>query len=67
MRIRVAVIGAGMGGLNAAIQLKHAGIEYVVIEKNSGVGGTWHEKPRSDQADCSTCPTTAGPTSSGAR
>jgi 4-hydroxyacetophenone monooxygenase len=39
----VAVIGAGMGGLNAAIQLKHAGIEYVVIEKNSEVGGTWHE------------------------
>jgi 4-hydroxyacetophenone monooxygenase len=39
----VTVIGAGMGGLNAAIQLKRAGIPYRVIEKNSGVGGTWHE------------------------
>jgi 4-hydroxyacetophenone monooxygenase len=38
-----AVIGAGMGGLNAAVQLKHAGIPYVVIEKNAGVGGTWFE------------------------
>ena len=39
----VSVIGAGMGGLNAAVQLKRAGIHYQVIEKNSGVGGTWYE------------------------
>ncbi|MBW2427057.1 MAG: NAD(P)/FAD-dependent oxidoreductase [Deltaproteobacteria bacterium] len=39
----VTIIGAGMGGLNAAIQLKRAGIPYSVIEKNEGVGGTWHE------------------------
>ncbi len=39
----VTIIGAGMGGLNSAIQLKRAGIKYNVIEKNSGVGGTWHE------------------------
>jgi 4-hydroxyacetophenone monooxygenase len=39
----VIVIGAGMGGLNVAIQLKHAGIDFTVIEKNSGVGGTWLE------------------------
>ena len=39
----VVVIGAGMGGLNAAVQLKHAGIPYTVIEKNAGVGGTWFE------------------------
>jgi 4-hydroxyacetophenone monooxygenase len=39
----VVVIGAGMGGLNAAVQLSHAGIPYVVLEKNSGVGGTWYE------------------------
>ena len=39
----VAVVGAGMAGLNAAVQLKLAGIPYVVIEKNPGVGGTWHE------------------------
>jgi 4-hydroxyacetophenone monooxygenase len=40
---RVLVIGAGMLGLNAAIQLKHAGIRYTVVEKNSEVGGTWFE------------------------
>ena len=40
---RVAVIGAGMGGLNAAVQLKRAGVPCVVLEKNSGVGGTWYE------------------------
>jgi 4-hydroxyacetophenone monooxygenase len=39
----VAVIGAGMGGLNAAVQLKHAGIAFTVLEKNAGVGGTWFE------------------------
>ena len=39
----VAVIGAGLGGFNAAIHLKQAGIPFVVIEKNGEVGGTWHE------------------------
>lgn len=39
----VTIIGAGMGGLNAALQLKQAGIPYTIIEKNAGVGGTWHE------------------------
>ena len=39
----VVVIGAGMGGLNAAVQLQHAGIPFTVLEKNSGVGGTWYE------------------------
>jgi 4-hydroxyacetophenone monooxygenase len=39
----VIVVGAGMGGLNAAAQLKHAGIGFTVLEKNAGVGGTWYE------------------------
>jgi len=39
----VTVIGAGMGGLNAALQLRKAGFPFTVIEKNSGVGGTWWE------------------------
>jgi len=39
----VTIIGAGMGGLNVALQLKRAGIPYEVIEKNAGVGGTWYE------------------------
>jgi 4-hydroxyacetophenone monooxygenase len=39
----VVLIGAGMAGLNAALQLKRAGIPYTHVEKNAGVGGTWHE------------------------
>jgi 4-hydroxyacetophenone monooxygenase len=39
----VVIIGSGMGGLNVAAQLQHAGIEFTVIEKNPGVGGTWYE------------------------
>ena len=39
----VTVIGAGMGGLNAALQLRQAGFPFTVIEKNAGVGGTWWE------------------------
>jgi 4-hydroxyacetophenone monooxygenase len=38
----VAVIGAGMGGLNAAVQLKRAGIPFTVLEMGGGVGGTWY-------------------------
>src|SRR5204862_5377223 len=37
----VTVIGAGMGGLNAALQLRQAGFPVTGIEKNAGVGGTW--------------------------
>ena len=39
----VTVIGAGMGGLNAALQLRQAGFPFTVLEKNTGVGGTWWE------------------------
>lgn len=39
----VAVIGAGMGGLGAAVQLQRAGIPFFIIEKNDDVGGTWYE------------------------
>ncbi len=39
----VGIIGAGLGGLCAAIRLEQAGIRYTVIEKNADVGGTWFE------------------------
>ncbi len=37
----VAIIGAGMSGLLAAHRLQQAGIDYVILEKNADVGGTW--------------------------
>ncbi len=41
---RVAIIGAGgISGLAMAIRLQQAGIDYVLIDKNDDVGGTWHE------------------------
>ncbi|MEV5835406.1 NAD(P)-binding domain-containing protein [Nocardia sp. NPDC052112] len=39
--LRVAVIGAGMVGLNAAIKLGEAGFGYHVFEKSGDIGGTW--------------------------
>jgi 4-hydroxyacetophenone monooxygenase len=39
----VVVIGCGQSGLLAGIRLKEAGIPFAIIEKNSGVGGTWFE------------------------
>ncbi len=41
--LRVLVIGAGAAGLCAAIQLKAAGVQFDVVEKNTDVGGTWFE------------------------
>ncbi|RMI31387.1 flavin-containing monooxygenase [Nocardia stercoris] len=41
-RVRVAIIGAGFGGLGAAIRLRQAGIDdFVVLERATDVGGTW--------------------------
>ncbi|MGW0163525.1 flavin-containing monooxygenase [Mycobacterium sp. NPDC003323] len=39
----VAVIGAGMSGILAAICLQEAEIPFVILEKNADVGGTWLE------------------------
>jgi 4-hydroxyacetophenone monooxygenase len=39
----VVVIGAGMSGLLAGIRLAGAGIPFTIVEKNTGVGGTWWE------------------------
>jgi 4-hydroxyacetophenone monooxygenase len=40
---RVVVIGAGLSGLCMAIELDAAGIDYVVLEKDPDLGGTWLE------------------------
>ncbi|MDX3226127.1 NAD(P)/FAD-dependent oxidoreductase [Streptomyces sp. ME19-01-6] len=42
--VRVAVIGAGFGGLGAAVRLRRAGIsDFVVLERAGAVGGTWRD------------------------
>jgi len=42
-RHRLVLIGAGSSGLCMAIHLKKAGIDdFVILEKGSGVGGTWY-------------------------
>lgn len=40
---KLLVIGAGLTGLVAGIKLEEAGYDYVTIEKNPEVGGTWYE------------------------
>lgn len=38
----VVIIGAGFGGIGAAVELRRAGIQdFVILEKWDGVGGTW--------------------------
>ena len=42
--LRFVIIGAGMAGILAAIKLREAGFDNLVIyEKNEGIGGTWYE------------------------
>jgi cation diffusion facilitator CzcD-associated flavoprotein CzcO len=42
--VRVVIIGAGFGGLYAAIRFREEGIEdFVVLERDDEVGGTWRE------------------------
>lgn len=42
-RLRVAIIGAGLGGIAAAVYLKkHARADVVIYEAESSIGGTWY-------------------------
>ena len=41
--VRVAVVGAGVSGMLAALRLRALGADVVVLEKNDDVGGTWLE------------------------
>lgn len=43
MTLQAIVIGAGFGGMGAAIQLKRLGIDdFVILEREDDLGGTWH-------------------------
>jgi len=42
--LRVAVIGAGFGGIAAAVRLQQAGIStFTVFERSDDLGGVWNE------------------------
>ena len=42
-RVKVAIVGGGFGGICMAIKLREAGIDdFVLLEKGSGMGGTWY-------------------------
>jgi 4-hydroxyacetophenone monooxygenase len=41
-KIGVLVVGGGISGLTAAIQLKRLGLNFKVIERQADIGGTWH-------------------------
>jgi cation diffusion facilitator CzcD-associated flavoprotein CzcO len=43
MEVRVAIIGAGLGGIAAAVKLKKAGINsFALFERAAGPGGVWY-------------------------
>jgi cation diffusion facilitator CzcD-associated flavoprotein CzcO len=39
---KVAIIGAGIAGMAAALECAAAGIDYEIIDRNDEVGGTWY-------------------------
>ncbi|OBB65886.1 NAD(P)/FAD-dependent oxidoreductase [Mycobacterium sp. 852014-50255_SCH5639931] len=39
---RVAIIGAGIAGLTAALELADAGVNYQIFDRHDEVGGTWY-------------------------
>ena len=40
---RIAIIGAGLGGLTAGVKLKKTGFDdFTIFEKPGDVGGTWN-------------------------
>jgi cation diffusion facilitator CzcD-associated flavoprotein CzcO len=42
--VRVAIIGAGFGGIGAGIRLRQAGrTDFVILERADAVGGTWRD------------------------
>jgi cation diffusion facilitator CzcD-associated flavoprotein CzcO len=41
--MRVAIIGAGLGGIAAAVKLRKTRAEVVIFEQSAGLGGTWFD------------------------
>lgn len=40
---KVVIVGGGLSGVCTGIRLKEAGIPFVILERNAGLGGTWYE------------------------
>ena len=40
---KAVVIGSGVSGIIAGIRLDEIGVPYVILEKGSGLGGTWKD------------------------
>lgn len=38
---RVLIVGAGVSGLAAGVKLRQLGIDFEIVDRNPGVGGTW--------------------------
>jgi cation diffusion facilitator CzcD-associated flavoprotein CzcO len=42
--LRIAIVGAGVGGIATAVKLKKAGFhDFTVFESSAGAGGTWYD------------------------
>ena len=43
-RTRIAIIGAGFGGIGLGVRLRQAGLtDFVILEKSDSVGGVWRD------------------------
>ena len=40
-KFHVTIVGCGISGIAAAVQLNRLGIPYTIIERRDGIGGTW--------------------------
>lgn len=42
-KFRVVVVGSGFSGILAGIRLQELGVDFVILEKSTDLGGTWHD------------------------
>jgi 4-hydroxyacetophenone monooxygenase len=40
---KVIVIGSGISGICAGVKLREKNIDFLILEKNQNIGGTWWE------------------------
>lgn len=42
-KFHVAICGSGVNGISVALRCQRAGIPYTVLERDTDIGGTWHQ------------------------